>query len=100
MSEHFSTAHRARKVRLRNIRRTLPALAIMLEGCGHAPEFNILGSYFPAWLLCIAVGTLLSGLSFAGLRRFGLEREIVASIVVYPCLAIFFACTLWLLLFR
>jgi hypothetical protein len=76
------------------------ACSLALTGCNHAPEFNILGSYFPAWLLCIACGTLLSGLSFAALKRAGLDREIVASIVVYPCLALFFACTLWLLLFR
>ena len=100
MNEHLPTVVGASKACLRNARRSLPALAVLLAGCGHAPEFNILGSYFPAWLLCIAAGTLLSGLSFAALRRAGLEREIVPSIVVYPCLAIFFACTLWLLLFR
>ena len=77
----------------------LPAL-VALGGCNHAPEFNIFGSYFPAWLLCIAAGTVLSGLSYSGLKRLGLDREIVASIVVYPCLALFYACTLWLLLFR
>ena len=77
----------------------LPAVAA-LAGCGHAPEFNIVGSYFPAWLLCIGAGVLLSALSYAGLKRAGLDREIVASIVVYPCLALFFACALWLLLFR
>ncbi len=100
MNESLPAAACVRKTGLRNVRRSLPGLAVLLTGCGHAPEFNILGSYFPAWLLCIAAGTLLSGLSFAALRRAGLEREIVASIVVYPCLAIFFACTLWLLLFR
>ena len=71
-----------------------------LAGCNHAPEFNVLGSYFPAWLLCIGAGVALSGLSYAGLKRAGLDREIVASIVVYPCLALLFACALWLLLFR
>lgn len=77
----------------------LPAVAA-LAGCGHAPEFNIVGSYFPAWLLCIGAGVLLSALSYTGLKRAGLDREIVVSIVVYPCLALFFACALWLLLFR
>ncbi len=75
-------------------------LFVMLAGCDHAPEFNVLGSYFPAWLLCMGAGVALSGLSYAGLKRVGMDREIVASIVVYPCLALFFACALWLLLFR
>ena len=76
------------------------AMCLPLAGCDHAPEFNVLGSYFPAWLLCIAAGVTLSGLCYAGLKRVGLDREIVASIVVYPCLALLFACALWLLLFR
>ncbi len=74
--------------------------AACLAGCDHAPEFNIVGSYFPAWLLCMAAGTALSGLSYLGLKRLGVDREIVASIVVYPSLALFYACALWLLLFR
>ncbi len=74
--------------------------AACLAGCDHAPEFNIVGSYFPAWLLCMAAGTTLSGLSYLGLKRMGVDREIVATIVVYPSLALFYACALWLLLFR
>ena len=40
------------------------AILLPLPGCGVAPSVNILGSFFPAWLICIvaeadiAVGTL------------------------------------------
>ena len=34
--------------------------AIWLAGCARAPSFDILGSFFPAWLLCLAVGVLLA----------------------------------------
>ena len=30
---------------------------------------------------------------------FALDKEILWPVVVYPCLALFFACALWLILF-
>jgi len=85
-------------------RRTLCGAAALfamlpLSGCSHAPNFNILGSYFPAWLLCIAVGILLTALVHWGLLRLHVDRYVQPSLVVYPCMAAFFAFTLWLMLF-
>jgi YtcA family len=77
---------------------TLFAL-LPLSGCSHSPDFNILGSYFPAWLLCIAAGIVLASLAYWGLQRLHLEGRVQPSIVVYPCMAAFFAFTLWLVLF-
>jgi hypothetical protein len=71
-----------------------------LCGCGRAPSFNILGSFFPAWLLCIVAGILLAAGFYWLFARMQLEREIHPGIVVYPALAMFFAFTLWLLFFR
>ena len=34
--------------------------AFVLTGCGRAPSFDILGSFFPAWLACLALGLLLT----------------------------------------
>jgi hypothetical protein len=77
------------------------ALAFLLPaaGCSHSPDFNILGSYFPAWLLCIAVGVAVTSFLYWLLQRFHLEREVQPSILVYPCMAAFLAFTLWLILF-
>ena len=77
------------------------ALAAMLPlyGCSHSPDFNILGSYFPAWLLCITVGILLTTLIYWLLQRLHLDAGVRPTIVVYPCMAAFLAFTLWLLLF-
>ena len=33
---------------------------LVLTGCQRAPAFNVLGSYFPAWLFCLAVGMILT----------------------------------------
>ena len=73
--------------------------ALVLDGCRRSPTFNILGSFFPAWLICMFVGITLAAVTNRALARFNLDREISWSIVVYPCLALFFACALWLILF-
>jgi hypothetical protein len=70
-----------------------------LAGCGQAPSFSILGSFFPAWLVCAVAGIVLAAIANRVLVHFKLDKEIAWSIVVYPCLALFFACTLWLIFF-
>ena len=70
---------------------------LSLTGCGRAPSFDILGSFFPAWLLCFIVAILLTVLSRKLLRRY---VEIVWPIVTYPSLTAFFAFALWLTWFR
>jgi hypothetical protein len=70
-----------------------------MAGCGRAPSFNILGSFFPAWLICMVAGIVLAAVTHAVLTRFKLEKELRWTIVVYPCLAAFFAFTLWLVFF-
>jgi hypothetical protein len=70
-----------------------------VAGCGRAPSFNILGSFFPAWLICMVVGVVLAAFVHWLLGRYKLDKEIPWTIVVYPCLAAFFAFTLWLVFF-
>jgi hypothetical protein len=72
----------------------------LLSGCDRAPSFNILGSFFPAWLFCLTAGILLASAAYWVFLRLQLDKEIKPSIVVYPCLAAFFAFTLWLVFFR
>lgn len=72
---------------------------VALTGCRRSPTFNILGSFFPSWLICLVVGILLASIANRIFARFALDEEILWPVVVYPCLALFFACTLWLILF-
>jgi hypothetical protein len=63
-----------------------------------APSFDILGSFFPAWLVCLALAVLLTIAA-----RFLLMRvRVVLSlpIVTYPSLTAFFTLSLWLVFFR
>jgi len=60
-----------------------------------APSFDILGSYFPGWLVVLTVALLLTVLvRFLVLR---LKIELAAPIVVYPSLLAGLTFALWLL---
>lgn len=65
----------------------------------HAPSFNILGSYFPAWIVCILVSILLAAVVRFFVRRTNHGDLFEPGIITYPCLALFFSCTIWLFLF-
>jgi hypothetical protein len=72
---------------------------VAVAGCSRAPSFNILGSFFPAWILCGILGILLAVAVRFYFVRIKLEEQLKPLIVVYPCLAAFFTFTLWLLFF-
>jgi len=73
----------------------MPAL-LLIAGCERAPSFNIVGSFFPAWLLCLVVAVLLTVVSRTLLNRY---VEIVWPVLVYPSLTAIFALASWLALF-
>ena len=72
---------------------------LFLAGCSRAPSFNILGSFFPAWILCGILGILLTVAARFFLVRIKFEQQLSPLIVVYPCLTAFFTFTLWLVFF-
>jgi hypothetical protein len=71
----------------------------LLTGYGRAPSFEILGSYFPAWLLCLVAGLLFATIVSWFFVRYRWDKNVPWGIVVYPCLAAFFTFTLWLIFF-
>jgi hypothetical protein len=80
--------------------RLAPAIGLLLlNGCGRAPSFNILGSFFPAWLICMIAGVIVAALLNWVLVLYKWDRNIPWGIVTYPCIAAFFAFTMWLIFF-
>ena len=73
--------------------------ALLAAGCSRVPSFNILGSFFPAWILCGLIGILLTAGARVFFVRLKFEQELSPLILVYPCLAAFFTFTLWLIFF-
>jgi YtcA family len=76
------------------------ASALLVAGCSRAPSFNILGSFFPAWIGCGVIGILLAVAVRLFFVHIKLEDKLLwPLILVYPCLTLFFTFTLWLLFF-
>ena len=81
----------------------LPAL--LLPGCGrpwsnHSPTVDVIGSYFPAWMVCIVAGlliTLIIRWLLIGLR---LNAYLHPKGLVYLCLLVLFTLSTWLLFFQ
>jgi hypothetical protein len=75
-------------------------LALQLAaGCSRAPTFNLLGSFFPSWILCGLIGIVLTVIARLIFVRMNLEQQLTPLVVVYPCLTAFFTFTTWLLFF-
>jgi len=72
--------------------------ACLLTGCGRAPSFDILGSFFPAWLVCLAVSVVLTAAARWLLVR--LNIAIALPVLTYPSLVALFSFAIWFALFR
>jgi len=72
---------------------------LLCTGCRHAPSIDIIGSFLPSWMFCIAAAVIATGMVRWQLIRRGLEQKIPARVIFYPSLAVAFACILWLILF-
>jgi len=91
------SAHGIRRTPLQPIA-ALALLLLPLTGCIRAPSFDILGSFFPAWLLCLTVGLLLTGAARWLLSR--IHVVVALPVLAYPSLAVLFTLALWLTCFR
>jgi fructose-specific phosphotransferase system IIC component len=87
--------------RLRDSRlvRLLPLLLVapLLAGCSRAPSIEVLGSFFPAWLVCFIAAIVLTALVRLALLR--LRVKAALPLLVYPSLTALFTFLLWLLFF-
>jgi hypothetical protein len=79
--------------------RLLPLLLVaqLLSSCSRAPSVEVLGSFFPAWLVCFLVSIVLTALIRLALLR--LRVKAALPLLVYPSLAALFTFLLWLIFF-
>ena len=81
-----------------------PLLACRLTGCAvsgyHSPTIDVLGSYFPAWMICIVVGLALTLISRLLLIAMGINSHLRPAAIVYPSLMAIFTFVTWLAFFR
>jgi len=66
----------------------------------HAPAVDIIGSFFPVWMVCLTIAVVLA----CGLRlvlvRMRLESDVGPLALFYPSLVVLLSSLLWLTFFR
>jgi hypothetical protein len=79
--------------------RTLTAALLltgMISGCSGSPSRNILGSYFPSWMVCALVGLAAALAARVALKALGLLNELPAPLVVLLSIGCAVTFALWL----
>jgi len=59
----------------------------------------VIGSFFPAWMICLTAGVVLAFVVRYFLLRYRLESGVGLLALFYPCIVILFTCLLWLIFF-
>ena len=72
---------------------------LSMGGCALSPTVNILGSFFPAWLISIVTGLVLALIAWRVLVATGVAPYLTPAGLVYPCLAALLIFASWLVLF-
>ncbi len=65
-----------------------------------SPSIDVFGSFFPIWIVCIALALLITAVLRFVLIRLNLESELGPRVVIYPAMVTLFACSVWLLIFH
>jgi YtcA family len=78
----------------------LAILSLVLAGCRVGPSIDVLGSFFPAWMLATVIGLVITGVA----RQLFIATDLHAYLrprgLVYACLIILSTLTTWLLFLR
>ena len=95
-----ASSHPVNKTRGRHSRTLAVAMCLALSGCQRVPSINLLGAFFPSWMLCAIVGIALTLIFRWVLLLAGADGELGPRSVVYPALALALGLGTWLLFFR
>ena|SRR5437868_15513101 len=66
----------------------------------HSPTVDILGSYFPAWMVCILVGLMLTLTARWTVKASHLEPYLGPAPLIYSGLMIIFTFATWIIFYR
>ena len=79
------------------LRALIGSSILWLTGCSSAPSRNILGSYFPSWMICALIGLVATVAIRALLAKTGIDAALPMPIVVYLAMATAFSLAIWLI---
>jgi hypothetical protein len=66
----------------------------------HSPTVDILGSYFPAWMVCIISGLTLTLVAHWIVQICHLKPYLGPAPLIYSCLMIIFTFATWILFYQ
>jgi len=75
------------------------AIALPVAGCSYAPTMDLLGSYFPGWMLCAVLGVVAAVIIRQILGITGVNEYVVAPLLTYAALAVSATLLIWLFWF-
>jgi hypothetical protein len=64
------------------------------------PQLNVVGSFFPSWMLCAAIGVGAALVARRAFVRVGIDPFLGPRVLVYPSLALLVTLGLWVAFFR
>ena len=85
---------------LRNVKLYIIAiLTFLLTSCHSSPSLDILGSYFPSWMLCTLIGITLTVIAHIIFIKIDIDKFIPMTLLTYILLAISLTFITWLIWF-
>jgi hypothetical protein len=77
-----------------------PAAALGLAAAGCEPIVDVQGSFFPAWIACLAAGLALTALAHRLLALARLAPHLGPPLLIYPSLSLLLTLLTWLVFYR
>lgn len=71
-------------------------LFLMICACSASPSRNILGSYFPTWMVCALLGIVFVVIVRGVLVKTGIDDVLPLPVVVYLCMWTAATLAIWL----
>jgi hypothetical protein len=75
----------------------LAPIVLPVGACSVAPEQDLFGSFFPAWILCAAVGVVAAVIVRQILVLIGINDYVLAPPLTYAAIAVAATFLVWLL---
>ena len=92
---------RARHVALAGFVLLIWVLIFVVRPVSHrSPTIDILGSYFPAWMICIVSGLTLTLVSRWIIRAYHLETYASPTPLIYTCLTLIYTFVTWIIFYQ
>jgi len=92
------------QVILRSVAVTIALLIILLFAVRvfshHSPTVDLLGSYFPAWMICIVSGLTLTLIAHWIIQLCNFKPYVGLAPLIYSCLMIIFTFATWILFYQ